>query len=167
VLLVRPREDESSPTAEEAFRHILIPLDGSTLAEQIVPFATALGTPMKARYTLLQVVEPVTLGYAPYAAAAGLDQRVLDEMRAAAHAYLEGIAQRLRSQGAHVNTRVVLGPPAAAILEYAGSHGVDLVALETHGRGGLARLLLGSVADKIVRGAGIPVLLHRPENKAS
>jgi nucleotide-binding universal stress UspA family protein len=54
-----------------------------------------------------------------------------------------------------------------AILDYASDHRADLIALETQGRSGLARLLLGSVADKVVRGAGTPVLLHRPQGKGS
>jgi nucleotide-binding universal stress UspA family protein len=147
VLLVRPGEGEPARAVEPVFRHMLIPLDGSALAEQILPFAAALGIPTETTYTLLQVVAPVVLGYAPYAHTVGLDERVLDEMRAEARAYLEEIAGRLRAQGAQVRTAVVVGEPALAILDYAGEHGADLVALSTHGRGGLARLLLGSVAD--------------------
>ena len=60
---------------------------------------------------------------------------------------------------------VVNQSPAAAILEEARGHEIDLIALETHGRGGLARLCLGRVADKVVRGAQTPVLVHRPQAK--
>jgi nucleotide-binding universal stress UspA family protein len=166
VLLVRPDAGEPPLAVEPVFRHVLVPLDGSTLAEQILPFATALSVPAETTYTLLQVVEPVVLGYAPYAYAVGLDQRVLDQTREAARAYLESIAEGLRAQGAQVRTVVVVGAPALGILDYVSDHRADLIALETHGRGGLARLLLGSVADKVVRGAHTPVLLHRPAGTA-
>ena len=70
---------------------------------------------------------------------------------------------RLRQQGLKVQTRVVRqDSPGAAILEEARQLGVDVVALATHGRGGLGRILLGSVADKVLRGATMPVLIHRP-----
>jgi nucleotide-binding universal stress UspA family protein len=167
VLLVRPGAGEPSQAVEPVFQHVLIPLDGSALAEQILPFATALGDPLVTSFTLLQVVAPVVLGYAPYASAVGLDERILDETQAEARAYLEQIAGHLRAQGAQVRTVVVVGEPVLAILDYASDHRADLIALETQGRSGLARLLLGSVADKVVRGAGTPVLLHRPQGRGS
>jgi nucleotide-binding universal stress UspA family protein len=60
-----------------------------------------------------------------------------------------------------VHTSVAYGQPAVTIIEYAREHAADLIALTTHGRGGAIRLLLGSVADKVVRGAGVPVLIQR------
>jgi len=65
-----------------------------------------------------------------------------------------------------VHTAVIGGHPASAILEYARDHGIDLVALATHGRSGAARILLGSIADKTVRGATMPILLYRPPKEA-
>jgi nucleotide-binding universal stress UspA family protein len=85
------------------------------------------------------------------------------QLKEEAGAYLDATAQRLRGRGLQVETRLVIHPqPAAAILEEARARGVDLIALATHGRGGLARLLLGSTADKVVRGAQIPVFVYRP-----
>lgn len=73
------------------------------------------------------------------------------------------MAERLRGRSLRVETHVVINRfAAAAILEEARDHATDLIALETHCRGGLARLLLGSVADKVVRSALTPVLVHRP-----
>ena len=75
------------------------------------------------------------------------------------------MANRLQGEGAPVEARVVVRTHAAsAILEEAARTGCDLIALATHGRRGLPRLFLGSVADKVVRGAGVPVLLHRSLN---
>jgi nucleotide-binding universal stress UspA family protein len=72
------------------------------------------------------------------------------------------VAGRLRERSLAVQTRVVVNDqPAAAILQEAESCGADLVALETRGRGGLPRLFLGSVADKVVRGSHRAVLVHR------
>jgi nucleotide-binding universal stress UspA family protein len=80
-----------------------------------------------------------------------------------AHAYLEPLAERLRARSFAVNTRVASHErPAAAILADASVHGADLIALATHGRGGLKRLALGSVADKVVRGANAAVMAYRP-----
>ena len=81
----------------------------------------------------------------------------------AAGAYLEEIAGRLREEGTAVQTRVVVAPHAApAILEEARTHGCDFIALATHGWGGLRRMLLGSVTDKVIRGSSLPVLAYRP-----
>jgi nucleotide-binding universal stress UspA family protein len=87
-------------------------------------------------------------------------RRALDE----AQAYLDRIAERLREQGLTVQTRTVLHThPADGILEQTREQGADLIALATHGRGGLRRLLLGSVADKVLRGGNIPMLVCRPQ----
>ncbi len=86
--------------------------------------------------------------------------------KAQAEAYLERVAGRLREQGLQVRTRVAVARHAAeAILEEAEAQASNLIALATHGRGGFKRLLLGSVADKLVRGASSPVLIYRPTGK--
>jgi nucleotide-binding universal stress UspA family protein len=165
LLLVRPRTealDLLEQVHDQAFAHMLIPLDGSPLAEEILEPAMALGKLMGARYTLLQAVDPPLLGYAPALHARGIDEQILEQWRAEALAYLEGVAERMRAERLKVQTSVPLVPPAIAILDYAHEHAVDLIAMATHGRGGVARLLLGNVADKVVRGAGAPVLLQRP-----
>ena len=108
------------------------------------------------------VINPPVLGYAPAAHAVGLDAQMLAQWRAEAQTYLDQVADRLRGHGQVVETRIVLGPPAITILDYAHEHAADLIAMATHGRGGVARMLLGSVADKVVRGSGTPVLLRRP-----
>jgi len=84
------------------------------------------------------------------------------QLRAEAQAYLDGVAAPLRGRGLRVETRVVAEEqPALGILREAEAVGADLIAMETHGRHGLSRLLRGSVADKVVRGGVVPVLLHR------
>jgi len=83
-----------------------------------------------------------------------------------AGAYLEQVAGRLRARSIQVSTQVVVADrPATAILEEAVPQHIDLVAIQTHGRHGLGRLVLGSVADKVIRGAAVPVLVQRPKGR--
>jgi nucleotide-binding universal stress UspA family protein len=165
ILLTRPAESPIDPLADiyaPALQHVLIPLDGSALAEEIVRPAMALGILTGARYTLLQALDPLVAEHTKPPYSVGLDRGMLAEVRKRALADLEKLADRLRAQSLQVQTRLVVAPPHIAILDYAHDHAVDLIALSTHGHGGVARMLLGGVADKVVRGAGVPVLLQRP-----
>jgi nucleotide-binding universal stress UspA family protein len=167
VLLVRPHEPAPDFAHAPAFTHILIPLDGSELAEQALPHALALGRLTQAEFTLLQAVAPVIRAYGTELYGAGWDDQALEQVRAGAQAYLDRIAAALRAKGPQVRTAVVDGQAAYAILEYARGQAVDLIALATHGRSGVARWLLGGVADKVARAATLPVLLYRPQGEAS
>jgi nucleotide-binding universal stress UspA family protein len=171
VLLVRPREGAPEPDHQPAPQHVLIPLDGSPLAEQVLGPAMALGQLTNARYTLLRVIPPLILGSvaATYPPAGGYEE-LLQELEAVhqqdcldAQTYLGQVAKDLRALGLEVDTRVAVHEqPAVAILEEAKAHPDGVVALATHGRSGLPRLVLGSVADKVVRGATSPILVYRP-----
>jgi nucleotide-binding universal stress UspA family protein len=172
ILLVRPGEAAAEFGTEPVLEHLLLPLDGTPLAEEMIEPAVALGSLMGADYTLFRVVRPALLPPAfpdglplNAGAQAMLDQltKIAAQVRKEAEAYLEGVAGRLRKRSLTVRTRVALEDhPAAAILREAAPPGIDAVALETHGRRGLSRLFLGSVADKVIRGAPVPVLVHRP-----
>ena len=86
-----------------------------------------------------------------------------ENLKEQANKYLNGVAEKLRAEGLTVKTKVdVDEKPAHAILEDVETAPADVVAIETHGRSGLSRFFLGSVADKVVRGSHVPVLLHRP-----
>jgi nucleotide-binding universal stress UspA family protein len=148
------------------------------LAEQIVEPALALGLLMDANYTLLQVIKPVLpvtypvegagLGQIAPVAQALIErtETLHNQLRQQARDYLETIAGGLRQRGFRVLTRVeVEEKPALAILNQAQT--ADLVALSTHGRHGLSRLFVGSVADKVIRGGHLPVLVYRPVAKAT
>ncbi|MCI0459981.1 MAG: universal stress protein [Gemmataceae bacterium] len=172
LLLLRPGEGRPNLTDEPTLRHILLPLDGSPLAEQMIEPAVALGSLSEADHTLLRVITPVapldypvegtTFSQRAQAIVAQIE-RLQAEARKEASDYLETVAQRLRSRGLTVQTRVVVeSQPAPAILHQTTAGGIDLIALETHGRHGLPRLFLGSVADKVIRGSAVPVLVHRP-----
>jgi len=127
---------------------------------------------MGARLTLLRVIKP-TLRYSYHPEEKGLEAMTSNMVKQIdacqtkllqeAQTYLEGVAARLRGRATRIETRVVAeDQPAVGILREAQDLDVNLIAMETHGRRGLSRLLLGSVADKVVRGGHLPILLHRP-----
>ena len=163
VLLVRPKEGPPDLAADPAPRRILIPLDGSPFGERIIPVAVAVGALSGAGYRLLRVVPPVLSSSGGGLGGLGAGSpTVADQLRAEASCYLAGLTARAPGLSAAVTHVAVDWPPAVAILADADANGIDLIALETRGRSGLARVLLGSVADKVVRGATVPVLLQRP-----
>lgn len=163
IMVIRPHGEQPDPLSEPTLNHMLVPLDGTPLSEQVLDTALRLGRGVGMRYTLLQVIEQVIASYGPEKEAFRFDKGAREQQHASARAYLERLAQGLRAEGLQVETATVEATqPAFAILDYARDNGIDLIAMETHGRGGLARLLMGSVADKVVRGATMPVLLQRP-----
>lgn len=172
MLLVRPKQKAPDFTQEPVLKHILIPLDGSALAEQMLEPAIALGSLMEADYTLLRIIQPVMpesyeMEGAQLARPALVMveriQKVHEQLRHEAESYLEKVAERLRARSLRVQTRVALEhQPAVAILQKVEALANDVIALETHGRRGLKRLFLGSVADKVLRGSTVPVFVHRP-----
>jgi nucleotide-binding universal stress UspA family protein len=171
LLLVRPLEERVDLSLDVVLKHILIPLDGTPLAEQILEPAVTLGEAMGAEYTLLRVIRPVAaIHYPPEGAMEatlpeGMRQqleRVETEARVKAEEYLHETAQRLRGRLLRVHTKVVdEAQPALAVIDTAQRMPANLVAMQTHGRRGLSRLVLGSVADKVLRGAAVPLLLQR------
>jgi nucleotide-binding universal stress UspA family protein len=164
LLLVHPHEAAPDFTSEPALRRIIIPLDGSTLAEQVIEPALDLGSLTQAEFTLVRIyglVIDTGLDSASYAEA-GMPEAPMEQLRAEAERYVNDVAEGMRRRGFTVQTHISLAQhPANAILDAAQSRGMDLIALETHGRRGLSRLVLGSVADKIIRGASMAVLVHR------
>ncbi len=165
ILLIRPQEETPEPTALPVLKHLLVPLDGTPLAERVVQPALALGQPMQARFTLLRLITPWLFpGHDPSVdSPTGEGGGRLDLQHHEAQAYLEAIAEGIRKRGCSVQTCVAVHrQPAAGILEEARQVGADCITLATHGRGGLKRLLLGSVADKVLRSATIPLLVCRP-----
>jgi nucleotide-binding universal stress UspA family protein len=155
LLVVRPGVTPPAADPLARCRRILIPLDGSALAEGVFEPARILGRLLDAEFSLLRVV--------PERPRPGKDSDDLDRLRQAAERDLEAAADSLRALGHVVRTRLCRGLlPATAILTEIEQHPVDLIAVATHGRSGLTRQVMGSVADKIARGATVPVLLHRP-----
>lgn len=161
VLLVRQGEVASAP---RRFGRILIALDGSPFAERAVDAILRLGQVFQAEYDLVMVVEPPFVIADP----SGLSVVPLpvdseQRLRRAAEHYLEGMAARVRREGARVATHAVEGQGAAGtLLAQADLLHADLVALASHGAGGVERLVVGSVADKVIRGSSHSTLVVRP-----
>ncbi len=175
LLLVHPHDQKADLKVDSTFKHLLIPLDGTPLAEQILAPAAALAQLSGAELTLLRVVKPVMTTTLPVGTAGSFGEMaqhmmervdvLQEQLKKEAHSYLEQVADRLRGQRLKVATQVAVEEqPGVAILQRA-QPPIDLIALETHGRRGLSRLFLGSVADKVIRGAHVPVLVQRPVQK--
>ncbi len=137
------------------FKTIVVPLDGSELAEAVLPRAIELARTCGARLILLRAAEAHTFpGVDPTEAQVKVTME--------ADQYLREVAERVKAGGiADVETSVWYGPPAYAIVEGARLAGADLILMTTHGRSGLGRLILGSVAEAVLRGTATPVLLIR------
>jgi nucleotide-binding universal stress UspA family protein len=141
------------------FSKILIPLDGSDVAEAILPEVETLATDFGAEVVLLHAHTPQVFPYLtdnPYALA-----DITRYETESGRAYVDGIATRLRAKGLSVKTIVNEGRAADVILDVAEAVRADLIAMTTHGRSGVGRWLLGSVADAVVHAAKVPVLLSR------
>ena len=134
---------------------ILVPLDGSALAEAALPRAIELAKESGAKVELLRAVEAHTVpGVDPTEA----QIKVVQE----GEAYLADVLARLKAEGLKdVESSVWYGSAAYAIVEAARLHKADLIAMTTHGRSGLGRLILGSVAESVLRGTTVPILLIR------
>jgi nucleotide-binding universal stress UspA family protein len=174
LLLVRPEATAADLDREPDLSRVLLPLDGTPLAEQILEPAVALaGLVPGGEIVLVRAVHAlVPAEAAPDTRGGEKEAHTLTQqletmqarLREEAQRYLDGVAERLRARGLQVRVDVVADDhPAAAILREAEHQRAGVIALETHGRRGLARLILGSVADKVIRGAHVPVLVQRPK----
>lgn len=134
---------------------ILVPLDGSPLAESVLPYAVEIGRRARASLLLLTAIDEVgAWSEFPTKPDEGKET-------ARAQAYLEAKRRQLEAQGLEVRTEIAYGPPAEEILERAANRDAGLIAMSTHGRSGISRWIMGSVADKVLHGTHRPLLLVR------
>jgi nucleotide-binding universal stress UspA family protein len=141
------------------YRKVLVSLDGSQLAEGILPFILQIAGPLDLEVVLARVVQPI----APQAIE-GTRHFTVENVPARmneAREYLAPIAAQLRDRGVRVMTDVRHGEPVTEIVAVAREAGADFIAMTTHGRSGLGRLLFGSVAEGVLRQADIPVFMMR------
>ena len=149
------------------YTEILVGLDGSAFAEQVLRHVEALAEKFDAEVVLVRASTPpeaLITESAPGVLATGTavdPVPLVEDEREEASRYLEGVAQRLRGRGLSVAYEQPEGPAATVIVERARHLQADLIAMTTHGRGGLGRLVFGSVADEVLRNAPCPVLLVR------
>jgi nucleotide-binding universal stress UspA family protein len=175
LLLIHPQDGKPNLKSDLVLKHLMVTLDGTPLSEKVVHPAEELASLMGATVTLFRAIHPVyptpyvTEGV-PIGAAV---QAVLEKVEVVqanlekeAKNYLDTVAERFRERGLTADTLVgVDEQPAVAILDAARARDCDGIAIETHGRHGLSRMFLGSVADKVIRGSTVPVLVHRPTEK--
>jgi nucleotide-binding universal stress UspA family protein len=136
---------------------ILVPLDGSMLAEAALPTAVGLASKYGATISLLRGAEAFALPGADTVEAQVTAVREAED-------YLAAVVRRLADKGiGRVETHVWYGPAAAAIVEAAAVQKADLIVMSTHGRSGLGRLVLGSVTESVVRGTTVPILIVRAD----
>jgi nucleotide-binding universal stress UspA family protein len=141
------------------YKRVLVPVDGSEVAEAIVPFILEIAGPLDMEVVLLQVnqpVPPVIVEDSAYFEVEDVEGR-----REAAEAYVAGLAAEMQAKGVRTETRVRRGDPVTEILAAAKEEGADLIAMTTHGRSGLPRVLFGSIAEGVLRHAPIPVFLMK------
>lgn len=169
VLLVRsfrptPLGDLQPATAQELpFRKILVPTDGSAAAETVVEPAATFARLFEAKLVVLHAEPPVVIpGYGEM----GIPP-MLPPTPSEKDPVTEAAAERFSRLGVTVSRRTVTGDAAGTILDQSQSDGIDLIAMATHGRSGFSRWILGSVAERVLRHAGLPMLLVRAEPEAT
>jgi nucleotide-binding universal stress UspA family protein len=145
------------------YKRILIPLDGSALAEQALPHAITQAGHFEAELILLRVLGPL-----PRSPLLGepARERAQTSLNTLACEYLERFVARIQEHDIRVRTATVEGSPHMAITRFTEENDVDLIVMSTRGQSGLSRWLMGSVADRVARGAAVPVLLvcvHKEE----
>ena len=138
------------------YKRILVPLDGSQLAEQALPHAAIHARQFGAEIVLLKVLGPLP---EPSMSSPRVMRSAAAASAQLAREYLEGVAAGLREEGIPVEVAAVEGKPYVQIIRFAEENEIDLIAMSTRGHSGLSRWLLGSVADRVARGATVPLLL--------
>jgi nucleotide-binding universal stress UspA family protein len=167
-MTTRTGQPVGSTAARPTRGRVVVALDGSAAAEAVLPFVVALARRNGAKITLVQACPPAD---APDAAAglamlgglptAGEGSPRLRAARAEAEHYMERVTGRLHAEGVPADYEILEGPPGEAIVDEAEGLAADMVAMTTHGRTGLGKLLLGGVAAYVVGHATCPVLLTR------
>lgn len=140
-------------------QHLLVPIDFSPYADAALEYAITLGSKLQARLTLLHVIQSMALGGTDMGVA--LPYTYLQDLEAELRESLAGYVKRVTDAGLHAESSLVHGVPFQEILDTARTQQVDLIVMGTHGRTGLRHVLMGSVAEKVVRLAPCPVLVTR------
>ncbi len=151
------------------YRKVMVPLDGSRTAECALPHVQAVvsgcSVPDVVLLRVIASIMPVASGDG-YIMSASDRVRLQSEHWAEVEGYLQEVAKRLGHSGVSVKTDTVEGDVTESIIDYADKHGVDLIVMATHGRTGIGRFMMGSVAERVVRHSNVPVLLVRAKKDA-
>ena len=162
VLAIAPERARLYPEAGNHVNQVIVPLDGSAFAETVLPYATTLARGMRLDATLLRVLPDDEPTFSDSVSLVDMLAVIQGKTAEGATNYLAAVARRVRASGLQVDEVLLRGKASSRITEYAQGTGHGLIALTTHGRSGVSRLLLGSVAEAVVRGSGCPVLVVRP-----
>ena len=141
------------------YQRVVVPLDGSLVAEGILPFIEQIAGPLDIEIILLHVVPPAALDAVTIAEEVGAEDPIIKDLNA--QGYLEPLVESLQAKGVRAGARVRIGDPAREIVTAAKELKADLIAMTTLGGTGLGRLLFGSVAEAVLRASPIPVFLMR------
>jgi len=171
VWLVRSPVPEEIVYDRWPHRTILVPLDGSKLAESLLPHAEALSRLHSGReieVVLIRVFEPpfITADYPEGSMRLSWEEhveRITNHFKKIAAQYLTGVERQLKNAGINVRSEVLMGQPADEIIDYASKNPLNLIVMATHGRSGVTRWAYGSVADRVLHGVPNPVFLVRAE----
>jgi len=147
------------------YNKILVPLDGSPRAEKILSYVEELAHGFGARLILLRVIEPLTVHVSPYGVVPYYDDGMIQRWNEEAKAYVTNLQAEFSKKGIEVKTCIENGSVVSSILSVAKREKVDLIALASHGRTGLARVFYGSVAAGILNQADRPLLLIRAQSQ--
>ncbi len=155
VIVVKASEDSKAEYGKRSIARVMVPLDGSRFAEQALEKARSVfGNDV--RYVLIRIVEPVAPGQAYTSEVIADYERQAHD---AAEDYLEDVAGRLKAEGATVARDVRIIQPSLGITQFAEETSADLIAISTHGRSGMGRFLMGSVAERVLHNAERPVMM--------
>ena len=147
------------------FVKILVCLDGSSAAEQILPYVVDVALRFNSKVVLLQMIDISGAVYTPGQVVGRLHWRGrIEKEESETKAYLESLAVSLREKGLKVENVVLQGTGGETIVSYAHENEVDLIAITTHARRNLGRLVFGSVAETILRESGLPTLAIKPQH---
>jgi len=179
VLVTRSQASEETRHQQRLVKRVLLPLDGSQVAEAALPYAEILTLKSGAELILCHIVEwemNVEIGYHQIPERALYDgspshptrketpeaTKELETRATSAEAYLQGVGQKLQEKGINTSLVVRYGSIADQILDYAEANDIDLITMCTHGRSGVARWFSGSVTDKVLHAGNTPLLVVRP-----
>jgi nucleotide-binding universal stress UspA family protein len=165
VLAIRAGRDAPRAGATGEFARVLVPLAGPHFGAEVIDLTVEIAGTAGVEYILLHVLRPPLMIPPPEPAV--IQVADIDAEEEAARAFLSELADPLRRRGIQVSTEVVMhNSPARAILDFVDERQIELMGMATHGFRGVKRLLLGSVADKVLRSSPVPVLLVRPPEES-
>ena len=147
------------------YKRIVVPLDGSKIAEAVLPHAQELAKALDAELVLLRVVQGGGLLQGHYVLSPEPARILEQEFKRRAQQYLDSVGEKIQKEGVKVQRVVVAGPVSESIVDWSTHNSVDLIALMSHGLGRAARWVFGSVADRLLQSSPVPLLVVRASHE--